>query len=255
MLVNELDLIHAAESSSCSAIVQSLRDHGVVVVRNALPRSAMNEIADLAASWHATRRARAGAGLISMNALRGGTNFENVEFGGERFAYRLFDLVRTSIILECFKGYLGCDALAVPIWHALLRVRDVATYKAALPTYFDFHQDGASPTNPHYGESWPANFWTSLTPIDDETWPLSFVVPREDALLPRPVKMDEYLASGGRQVWTPAFGMGDVALFTYRTIHGSRLSKPPTRRASLEFRVGPASRWPDAYRDAPRVLL
>jgi ectoine hydroxylase-related dioxygenase (phytanoyl-CoA dioxygenase family) len=249
------DLVHVAESSSSSAIVQSLRNHGVVVVRNALPKPAMAEFAELVASWYVKRRADAEAGLITLGTLRRGTNFENIEYGGDHFAYRLFDVVRSSIVRSCFKEYLGCDALAVPIWHTLLRIRDVATFEAELPPYFEFHQDGANPANASFCKSFPANFWTSLTPIHDETWPLSFVLPREDALLPWPLNIDEYLASSDRQIWTPSFSVGDVALFNFRTIHGSRLPRQPARRASLEFRVGPASSWPDAYRGAPRVLL
>lgn len=222
------DITFPATADS-GAIIDSVRRHGVALVRAALPNREMTALcADVAAFYDAETEADHLQWIIVHGVA--GPKMASSLLG-------LFKAVSNSIGRACAESYLNDSDIIVPLHHLLFRRRDAVTHQSIRKTSqatHNFHQDhDLIPT------VFPLNMWLPLSTVDEHSTGLQFVLPHSTTVHPLPFDLESYLSRTGGAIWTPAMEPGDLLVFHHFTIHGTLVDPPkPKPRYSVEFRLG-----------------
>jgi len=234
-----------ALSFNPEAVVETIRNHGAVLIRRALSPDAPTRARSSLDAFHSALAERAKsepseaerAKFILVNGLSGPNLPDDLR--------RLVAELAGSPVMECVAAYLGKADTVVPVNHFLFRRRSVQASQALRDAGYlhGFHQD-----HDHIPGAFPLNIWMPLSKVDASCVGLSFVFPYTEQIFPQPFDVDDYLLQNQGTIWTPDVEPGDVLMFHRSTIHGTYAdtSKPVTRY-SAELRCGLLKDVPPAY--------
>jgi hypothetical protein len=219
------DVVFAATADPAT-ITAAVRQHGVALVRRALPAAGMVMLGSTVAAFYARPMEAERREWIMLNGLSGPNLDTHLP--------TLFAVLASSIAGRVASCYLGSDAV-VPLNHLLFRLRDRTVSELAKGSAHNFHQD-----HDLVPAIFPLNMWLPLSVVDAECEGLSFAFPHSRKVYKLPLPIDEHLALDGGKVWTPAMEPGDLLIFHRYTIHGGFFEPRPKTRLSVEMRLGGA---------------
>jgi len=230
---------------SLEAIAASIRNQGLCILKSVLAPDGALEIHDRFNGWYESAKDDNGDGK-NDRVLQSALTLPN--FPG--LADRFIAFLAASRFPDIGRHYFSCATgnLVIPENHVLLRVLSDYTHSLLVrrsSRRHNFHLD--YPLIPH---SFPMNVWIPLTKIDQDCRGLSFLLPYTESIYDLPLDIDGIMAATNGYVVTPEAEVGDMFLFTHKTLHGVFFTPEKTRpRLSIEFRVGPADMLPADYRD------
>lgn len=214
--------------------------------------------ADLGIEADELREARRTGGLAS-------TSFSHAVFGDpDRFNLLVAAKLAAPPMLDMLRTVMG-PGIRVGARKATVRYRDPQAPGNALP----FHQDGANfDDRALFRSPDPAmlTLWVPFAACDGTRPGIEFVdgappdiLPpvAEPATLYGAIESDlSGLPEAARRVWSPRLAVGDVAIFTERTLHRSAVDAAMRLpRTSLDIRVFTPARTPPAMRTYPAYRL
>lgn len=233
-------------------VISSIRQHGVALLKNVLPRDQMMAVTDPVKRHYDLIDEQATSGQmdpafrdwILLNGLAAPNLPDTLK--------TIVDIVAGTRIGDCARTYFNNGDLALADNHFLFRVRNERTDKMAMEkgTRHLFHQD-----HDLVDLSFPMNVWIPLTKIDAECTGLTFVFPYTTEIFPLPFDIERYLMKNNGSLWTPELDIGDALLFHHCTIHGSFIDgSNRASRYSAEFRIGLRENVPASYAEFLRPL-
>jgi len=213
---------------SPEAVCESVRMHGLAILRNCLNPSGLQEPLAALNQWYLTTRQDNADGKHNWR-FENGTNLPS-----ERF----IQFIAGSYYTDVAKAYYGCSAseVLIPTNRIMLRIRDEYTNAMLFKTngVHNFHQDYV-----YVPHGLALNAWVPLTKVDAQCMGLSFVLPFTGEVYSPPPDIHKIMQETNGFIIMPKMDIGDMILFNHKTLHGTfNTLEKKGPRMSIEFRSG-----------------